>query len=357
MLWQVPVLLNSKLRFVVVCPFTVLLEEQYERAKRAKINAINYGLARLIPPETQILFMQVEHVSSQLFMEMLCNPETPKFTHIFVNEHHNQLDCPRDQQKAWKTLAEWASTMDMSIILLSSTVPPCLERLLMKLYGLSHTETAFIRLLMNCPEIGLHMIYLDPSASRAALAHLVYALHSRLKADKRMLVLFPLCVEAEVFAVKASCAVFHSRLPLSGNTKVYNLDLWDQGKIKLMACTSAFAMGVDRLNIRFIVIYNPTYSLTMVAQMAGHARLGRSESHMFFTTSEWAAAMPTSKEDYSLVYELGKLVHKKECKVLQMAWYMDNERMACACGDLHSQMLCDLCKPNSKIHYFAVNLL
>lgn len=69
MLWQVPVLLNSELRFIVVCPFTVLLEEQYKRAKRAKINAIDYGLVRLIPPETQILFVQVEHVGSQLFTE------------------------------------------------------------------------------------------------------------------------------------------------------------------------------------------------------------------------------------------------------------------------------------------------
>ncbi|KAG6374595.1 P-loop containing nucleoside triphosphate hydrolase protein [Boletus reticuloceps] len=216
---------------------------------------------------------------------MLRNPETPKFTHIFVDEHHDQLDSPRDQQKGWKTLAEWASTMDMSIILLSGMVPPCLERPLMKPYRLLHTDTAFIRLSMNRPEIGLHTIYLDPSASRAALAHLVYTLHSRLKVDERMLVLFPSCVEAEAFAVKASCTVFHSRLPSSGNMKVYNLDLWDWGEIKLMACTSAFATGVDRPNIRFIVNYNPTYSLTMVAQMAGHAGWDRSESHVFFTSS------------------------------------------------------------------------
>lgn len=288
-------------------------------------------------------------------LRMLRNPETPKFTHIFVDEHHDQLDCPRDRQKAWKTLAECASTMDMPIILLSGTAPPCLEQPLMKPYGLSHTGTAFVRSSTNRPEIGLHTIYLDPSASRAALAHLVYALHSRLKADERMLVLFASCVEAEAFAVKASCAVFHSRLPSSGNTKAYNLDLWDRGEIKLMACTSAFATGVDRPNIRFVVIYNPTYSLTMVAQMAGRAGRDGSESHVFFATSEQTAAMPTSNEDYSLVYKLGKLVHKKECKVLQMARYMDNERMARACGDLHGQVPCDLCEPNSEIHRFAVN--
>ena len=69
MLWQVPVLLNNELRFIVICPFTVLLEEQCARAERAKIKAINYGQSRMIPPEVQILFVQVEHVSSRSFAE------------------------------------------------------------------------------------------------------------------------------------------------------------------------------------------------------------------------------------------------------------------------------------------------
>ena len=69
MLWQVPVLLNNELRFIVICPFTVLLEEQCVRAERAKIKAINYGQSRMIPPEVQILFVQVEHVSSRSFAE------------------------------------------------------------------------------------------------------------------------------------------------------------------------------------------------------------------------------------------------------------------------------------------------
>ena len=43
MLWQVPVLLNNKLRLIVIYPFTVLLEEQCARAERAKIKMINYG--------------------------------------------------------------------------------------------------------------------------------------------------------------------------------------------------------------------------------------------------------------------------------------------------------------------------
>lgn len=286
---------------------------------------------------------------------MLLNPKTPKFTHIFVDEHHDQLDCPKDRRKAWKMLAEQASVMDMPIILLSASVPPGMERPLMQTYGLSQTKTAFIRSSTNRPEIGLHTIYLDPSASRSALAHLVDALHSKLKVDERMLVWFASCEDAEDFATKARCAVFHRGLPSTGNTQAYNLDLWDRGETKLMACTSAFATGVDRPNIRFIVVHKPTYSLLMIVQMTGRAGRDGSESHVFFATSERAGPKLKQEKDYSLVYELGKLVHKKECKVLQMTRYLDGDSMGHACGDLRGQVPCDICKPNSEIHQFAVN--
>ncbi|KAF8425824.1 hypothetical protein L210DRAFT_986547 [Boletus edulis BED1] len=355
MLWQVPVLLNTELRFVVVCPFTVLLEEQCERAKKANIKAVDYGQSRAIPPDVQILFAQVEHFSSQAFMKMMLSPDTPKFTHIFIDEHHDQLDCPTDRRKAWKMLAERASLMEMPIILLSGSVPPDLEKPLMKAYGLSQTETAFVRSSTNRPEIGLHTIYLDPSASTSALAHLVYALHSRLKADERMLVLFASCEEAEEFAGKARCAVFHRGLPSTGNTKAYNLGLWDRGETKLMACTSAFATGVDRQKIRFIVVYKPTYSLLMVMQMAGRAGRDGSESHVFFATSQKAGPKFKQDDDYSLVYELGKVVHQKKCKILQATLYLDGERMARACSELRGQVPCDICDPSSEIHEFAVH--
>lgn len=287
-------------------------------------------------------------------LRKLLSPETPKFTHIFVDEHHDQLDCPKDRRKAWKRLAECASSMDMPIILLSGSAPPDLERPLIRTYGLSQTETAFVRSSTNRPEIGLHTIYLDPLTSRSALAHLVYSLHSRLTVDERMLVLFPSCVEAEKFAADARCAVFHSSLPSAGNTKAYNLDLWDRGEVKLMACTSAFATGVDRPNIRFIVVSKPTYSLMTVVQMAGRAGRDGSESHVFFATSERTGPRFKQENDYSMVYELGKLVHEKECKVHQMMRYLDGERMAYTCGELPGQVPCDICEPNSEIHRFAV---
>ena len=61
MLWLVPPLLDPEARFIVVCPFTVLLNQQHELAQRHGLHAIKYGVGD-IPQDVQILFVQVEHV-------------------------------------------------------------------------------------------------------------------------------------------------------------------------------------------------------------------------------------------------------------------------------------------------------
>ena len=68
MLWLVPPLLDPEARFIVVCPFTVLLNQQREFAQRRGLRAIQYG-AGDITDHVQILFVQVEHVGCRKFSE------------------------------------------------------------------------------------------------------------------------------------------------------------------------------------------------------------------------------------------------------------------------------------------------
>ena len=66
MLWLIPPLLDPEARFIVVCPFTVLLNQQCELAQRHGLQAIKYGVGD-IPQDVQILFVQVEHVGCRTF--------------------------------------------------------------------------------------------------------------------------------------------------------------------------------------------------------------------------------------------------------------------------------------------------
>lgn len=69
MLWLVPALLDPDAKFIVVCPFTVLLDQQSAAAQKLGINATNYSQTSVIPEDIQILFLQVEHASSHVLAE------------------------------------------------------------------------------------------------------------------------------------------------------------------------------------------------------------------------------------------------------------------------------------------------
>lgn len=66
MMWLIPALLSDQ-KFLVVCPFAILLDEQCTRAQNAGIKAINYSSFRTVPSDVQILFVQVEHIHGEAF--------------------------------------------------------------------------------------------------------------------------------------------------------------------------------------------------------------------------------------------------------------------------------------------------
>lgn len=67
MLWMVPAVLNEDSKFMVVCPFVALLEEQYAKTSATGLRCHNYSLSKDVPENVQVLFVQVEHCSSERF--------------------------------------------------------------------------------------------------------------------------------------------------------------------------------------------------------------------------------------------------------------------------------------------------
>lgn len=67
MLWMVPAVLNKETKCIVVCPFIALLDEQYEKTVAAGLKCHNYSKSKDVPESVQVLFVQVEHCSSERF--------------------------------------------------------------------------------------------------------------------------------------------------------------------------------------------------------------------------------------------------------------------------------------------------
>lgn len=270
---------------------------------------------------------------------------------MFIDEHHDVLSCPPDRVASWKRLARWASDQEMQLYLLSATAPPTLQQKLLDPYNMKPENTAFIRSPTNRQEIGLHTI---PVNGEAGLRSLARALAKRLKEQERMLVFFNSCDEAERFSAENQCPVFHSKLPQGNNAKELNMQLWENGKNKMMACTSAFGAGVDKPNVRFVVIHAPKHSLMSVLQAAGRAGRDGTESHVFFTTTGKTGPPSPSCSDVDMRWQLGQLLYSDRCKVHQAMEYMDGRTLAKECGQIPNQVHCDVCYPGSEVHSLAL---
>lgn len=65
MLWMVLLLLDKRIQPIIVCLYSVLLNEQCKRVQDAGLKAANFRVSKDPPKDMQILFVQVEHVSQK----------------------------------------------------------------------------------------------------------------------------------------------------------------------------------------------------------------------------------------------------------------------------------------------------
>jgi len=166
------------------------------------------------------------------------------------------------------------------------------------------------------------------------------------------LVFFTSTQETNTFAESTSCTVYHSKLPDAARSKASNLEKWNQGILRVMACSPAMAQGVDQSKVRFVVIYKPGLSLQTVMQMAGRAGRDEQESHVFFV-KYGQNIPPRNPADHRLLHELGQVVHERACKVFLTTKLMDRKALAYHCKHRPSRVPCSFCKPDGEVHLLA----
>lgn len=287
------------------------------------------------------------------------SPLGKKFSKVFVDEFHDILNCHPARTSKWKTLAKQFSKMNVQIALLSATMPPHCLNIFIKPFGIKAKDLAKLRSSTNRPEIGMHVIPVEPIIARQSLSNLVRALNRTLLDEERILVFFSSQSDVEIFAAQHKCANYHSNLWQPGNTKAYNLDLWDRGESKVMACTTAFAQGIDRSNVRYVVIFRPSYGLMVNTQMLGRAGRDGKESHAFYVTD---ANQITSFRSVKIgreecVIELHDVVHGEECRRYTTTLCMDGKDLAVRCTDKPGCVPCDVCAPDSPMQRFAMEAI
>jgi hypothetical protein len=105
-----------------------------------------------------------------------------------VDEFHDIRNCHPGRVVPWKNLAQQFGKMRIKIVLMTGTGPPCRIASLIKPFGMKQHLITEVRSSTNRPEIGMHVVRLQPIAARQSLGHLVAALSKRLAAEERILV-------------------------------------------------------------------------------------------------------------------------------------------------------------------------
>lgn len=250
----------------------------------------------------------------------------------------------------------------MPVILLSATVPPHLVGRFAEAFKMKKDELIEIRSSTDRPEIGMHVVRIPAQTIHSdafdALIRLTDKLSACLKEGERMLAFFNSNDEADSYANKTGSAVYHSKLYARGNTRADNLGRWDKGHTRIMACTTAFAQGVDRPNVRFVVIFKPSFGLLAINQMLGRAGRDGKPSHVFFLTVGNVILSSSNVEDAKdrCSKELEVLVNSNCCRRHTNTKYMDGEVLGMTCIEGHG-IQCDICDPQSDMQQLAMKAI
>ncbi|KAG1725721.1 uncharacterized protein EDB91DRAFT_1254659 [Suillus paluster] len=357
-LWMTAPLIDPGQRCIVICPFVVLLEEQVEKCLQLGLRAHNFTKDKNVPADVHILFVQVESASSKAFQEFLASPQGRSFTKVFIDEHHDFLVCHPERKEQWTRLAAQFSKWPMQINLLSATSPPSSTSAYLKGFSIQPEEALIYRTCTDRPEIGFHVLNILPHHFNASLKSLVCALQLKMAGSDRMLVFFNSNKEADNFSSAMGCAVFHSDLPtIGGNTKTHNLARWDRGETNIMTCTTAFAQGVDRSSVRFVVISEVEYGLLVVNQMSGRSGRDGREAHTFYLTQKTSLSAFQSDQDHHCIKGLDDVLFSDHCRRYTSIKCMDGKGFAYRCKDRSDVVQCDVCDPASDMQRMALQAI
>lgn len=182
-------------------------------------------------------------------------------------------------EKVWVPLAAMLNTIRAQIIFTTATMPPymvCSYRML-----LARGDFNIIRDSSDRPNVAFHFIpgYPEPFPPRRDYYYedIVHALIRIFTAiilgsstpDDRILVFFARTSTVQTFA-QAHNYLWHN----STRSKVgldATLAAWDQGSSRVLVGTTSLAQGLDRPNVRIVIVANAIYGHTTLTQMLGRA--------------------------------------------------------------------------------------
>ena len=267
--FQVPAMMRDGIA-IVVTPLIALMKDQVQNLNDRGIKAlcVHAGMGRHEVELTlnnaafgdfKFLYVSPERIGTQLFRNYLLEM---KVSYIVVDEAHCISQWGYDFRPDYLNIGKIRTLVDAPIIALTATATPkvaddIMERLdfadkcLIK-SGFERENLSYI--VRNCED---KLGQLLSICTNVAGTGIVYV-RSRKKTEE---------LAAFLSANGFSASFYHAGL--GPDIRTLRQEEWKSGKVRVMVCTNAFGMGIDKPDVRFVIHFDVPDSPEAYFQEAG----------------------------------------------------------------------------------------
>lgn len=269
--FQVPAMASEGIA-IVVTPLIALMKDQVQNLRERGIKAlcVHTGMSRhdirlslnnAAYGDFKFLYVSPERLGTELFRSFL--PEM-KVSYIVVDEAHCISQWGYDFRPDYLQIGKIREVVDAPVIALTATATPKVAEDIMERLGFK--EKCLLRGRFERPN--LHYIVRETTDKSGQVLRIcasvpgsgIIYVRNRKKTEE---------IAAFLNANGVSASFYHAGLGQQQRTE--RQAEWKNGKIRVMACTNAFGMGIDKPDVRLVLHWDLPDSPEAYFQEAGRA--------------------------------------------------------------------------------------
>ncbi|MES2780731.1 MAG: ATP-dependent DNA helicase RecQ [Bacteroidota bacterium] len=278
--FQVPAMAKEGL-CIVVSPLIALMKDQVENLKKRDIKAvaiysgmnyreINYTLDNCIHGDIKFLYLSPERLKSDLVRERISQMN---ISLLAIDEAHCISQWGYDFRPEYLQIAEIREMLkDVPVLALTATATPEVVKDIQtqlhfpkpNVFVKSFARKNIAYVVNDSEDKNQRMLHILSKVNGSGLVYV----RNRRKTQEIAYLLSKSRIGADYY---------HAGLPHEVRDK--KQEDWIKNKTRIMVCTNAFGMGIDKPNVRVVVHYEMPESLESYYQEAGRA--GRDEQKAF----------------------------------------------------------------------------
>jgi len=269
--FQVPGLMREGITLVVT-PLIALMKDQVQNLNDRGVRAlaVHAGMSRhevdlalnnAAYGDYKFLYLSPERLGTQLFQSYV---DVLDISFVVVDEAHCISQWGYDFRPDYLRIGELRERIDAPVIALTATATPPVAQDIMERLGFR--EKLLLKSGFERPNLSYIVRHVEDKCSQILNVcngvpgtGIVYARNRRK------------CEELSAFlrAQGVSASFYHAGL--GGQARAERQAAWKSGAVRVMVCTNAFGMGIDKPDVRFVVHYDLPESPEAYFQEAGRA--------------------------------------------------------------------------------------